>query len=75
MLEANKADQQAIFDKQYDTGGSADATARNNLAMEIGKIQMRMVKRNGEQKKLSEEISALEGKLGIPAQKSEGDSK
>jgi len=75
LQEANKADQQAIFDKQYETGSSHDATSRNNLAMEIGKIQLRMVRRNVEQKKLGEEITTLEGKLGIAAQKAEGAGK
>jgi hypothetical protein len=75
LEEANQADQQRIFDKQYETGGSQEATARTNLAMEIGKIQMQMVRRGQEQKKLREQITTLEGKLGIPAQKAEGTAK
>ena len=75
LQEANKADQQEIFDKQYETGGNSDADSRRNLSMEIGKIQMRMVRRNQEQEKLRNEISTLEQKLGIPAQKAEGAEK
>lgn len=75
LQESNKADQQLIFEKQYDTGRSDDGDARRTLSMEIGKIQMRMVRRSTEQKKLREEISALEGKLGITAQKAAGETK
>ncbi len=75
LQEDNKADQQAIFDKQYDTSSRGDADSRRTLSMEIGKIQMRMVRRNQEQEKLRGEISALETKLGIAEKKAEGDSK
>lgn len=75
LQEANKSDQQAIFDKQYETGSSGDADSRRTLSMEIGKIQIRMVRRNQEQEKLRGEISALEAKLGIVAKKAEGDGK
>jgi uncharacterized caspase-like protein len=68
LEEENQADQQRIFDKQYETGSSEDTTSRNNLAMEIGKIQMQMVRRGEEQKKLRDEIATLEQKLGLPAQ-------
>jgi uncharacterized caspase-like protein len=71
LQEANKDDQQQIFDKQYETGSSDSADSRRNLSMEIGKIQIRMVRRNQEQEKLRGEISTLEGKLGIPPQKAE----
>ena len=43
--------------------------------MEIGKIQMQMVRRGEEQKKLRGEIATLEGKLGLPAQAAEGKPK
>jgi uncharacterized caspase-like protein len=75
LREANQADQQKIFDRQYETGSSGDADARRTLSMEIGKIQMQMVRRGQEQKKLQEQITTLEGKLGIPAEKTEGASK
>jgi uncharacterized caspase-like protein len=69
LTEENKEDQQRIFDKQYETGGSEDSTSRNNLAMAIGKIQMQMVRRNQQAEKLREEIKTLEGKLGLPPEK------
>ncbi|MEI9901448.1 MAG: caspase domain-containing protein [Hyphomicrobium sp.] len=75
LQESNKTDQQEIFDKQYETGGSGDADSRRTLSMAIGKIQMRMVRRNQEQEKLRGEISALESKLGIEAKKAEGEGK
>ena len=68
LEEENQADQQKIFDKQYETGSSESATSRNNISMEIGKIQMQMVRRGQEQKKLRDEIATLEQKLGLPAQ-------
>lgn len=68
LEEENQADQQRIFDKQFETGSAEDSTSRNNAAMAIGKIQMQMVRRGMEQKKLREEITALEGKLGPPAE-------
>ena len=71
LTEANQSDQQKIFDRQYETGSSGDADSRRTLSMEIGKIQMQMVRRGQEQKKLREQISTLEGKLGIPAEKTE----
>ncbi|MFA5901458.1 MAG: caspase domain-containing protein [Hyphomicrobium sp.] len=75
LEESNKADQQLIFDRQYETGSSGDADSRRTLSMEIGKIQIRMVRRSAEQKKLREEIASLEGKLGIPAQKAANEAK
>ena len=60
---------------RYETGSSGDADSRRNLSMEIGKIQMRMVRRGQEQKNLREQITTLEGKLGIPAEKTEGAAK
>ena len=43
--------------------------------MEIGKIQMQMVRRGEEQKKLKGEIATLEQKLGLPAQAADGAKK
>ena len=75
LTESNQADQQKIFERQYETGSSGDANSRRTLSMEIGKIQMQMVRRGQEQKKLREQITTLEGKLGIPAEKTEGAAK
>ena len=75
LQEANQADQQKIFDKQYETGSTGDTDSRRNLSMEIGKIQMQMVRRGEQQKKLREQITTLEGKLGIAAEKTEDAAK
>ena len=75
LEEENRADQQRIFDKQYDQGSAEDSSSRNNLAMEIGKIQIQMVRRGQEQTKLREQITALESKLGLPPQSTAGVSK
>ena len=75
LEEQNSADQQKIFDRQYEQGGNEAASARTNLAMEIGKIQMQMVRRGQEQKKLREQISTLETKLGLPPQSTARDAK
>jgi uncharacterized caspase-like protein len=72
LQDDNKDDQQRIFDKQYETGSAADSTSRNNLSMEIGKIQMQMVRRNQEQEKLRAQIADLEGKLGLAKQAEDG---
>lgn len=74
LQEANKDDQQQIFDKQYETGSNNDSTSRMNLSMEIGKIQVRMVRRNQEQEKLRAQITDLEGKLGL-AKQADGEKK
>jgi Caspase domain len=75
LREANDADQQAIFDTQSESGSSNDPDKRRNLMFDIGKIQIRMVRRNSEQKKLREEISDLETKLGIPSENADSESK
>ena len=74
LQEANKTDQQAIFDKQYETGSTGDVDSRRTLSLEIGKVQMRMVRRNQEQEKLRGEIADLEAKLGIAAKKADVDA-
>ena len=58
IVEANKADQQRIFD----TSRTADPGTRNQ---EIGKIQMQMVRRGQERKTLAEEVAKLEALLGV----------
>ncbi len=75
LQEANQADQQKIFDRQYETGSTGDANSRRNLSMEIGKIQIQMVRRGEQQKKLREQITTLEGKLGIAGEKTEDAAK
>lgn len=65
LEEANQADQQQIFDLQMDTARPAETTSRDNPAMAVGKVQMRMVRRNQEIKTLRARIAALETDLGI----------
>lgn len=62
-LEANKQDQQKIFEVQMSRsreGGGAES------AMEVGKIQMRMVRRSQDIAKARERIATLENDLGLP---------
>jgi uncharacterized caspase-like protein len=63
--EANRADQQRIFDTYRKYGPTADPNARANLNREIGGIQLQMVRRNQEQKGLREEIARLEKETGL----------
>jgi Caspase domain len=60
IAEANKADQQRIFD----TSRTADPNTRGQ---EIGKIQMQMARRSQERKTLAEEVTKLEAQLGVAA--------
>jgi uncharacterized caspase-like protein len=64
LIDANRDDQQKIFDIQLQRarGGSSGVDA----SMEIGKIQMRMVRRGQEQAKLKARIAELETDLGLP---------
>ena len=68
LEEANRADQQKIFDTYRKYGPASDPTARANLNREIGGIQMQMARRGQEQKSLREEIAKLEADAGVAAQ-------
>jgi hypothetical protein len=59
LQEANRADQQKIFE----VGRTSNAS--NNQSTEIGTIQIRMVRRSQEITKLREEIAQLEKDLGL----------
>lgn len=61
-IEANKSDQQKIFEIQIDHSRSGTSSG-----MEIGKIQMRMVRRRQEIEKVRERIATLESDLGLPS--------
>lgn len=63
-VEANKQDQQKIFDVQMERGREGSGHER---AFEVGKIQIRMVRRNQEIAKARERIAALETELGLPS--------
>lgn len=67
IVEANRADQQRIFDTQRKFSTS-DPNARAGLSQEIGNIQMQMVRRGQERKTLSEEVTKIEAQLGISGQ-------
>jgi hypothetical protein len=66
--EANKADQQRIFDTYRKHGPASDPNARAALNREIGSIQMQMARRGQEQKSLREELAKLETEAGIVTQ-------
>lgn len=61
-LEANKQDQTQIFEVQMDRGRSGVETS-----MEVGKIQLRMVRRSQATAKARDRIAELEKDLGLPS--------
>lgn len=61
-VDANKADQAKIFEVQMERGRGGGETS-----MEIGKIQVRMVRRSQETAKVRDRIAELEKDLGLPA--------
>jgi hypothetical protein len=66
--EANRQDQKRIFDIQYSSGRNPKPGGGAETAMEIGGIQMQMVRRGLEMKTLREEITRLEAALGLAGQ-------
>jgi len=66
--EANRQDQKRIFDIQYNSGRNPKPGGGAETAMEIGGIQMQMVRRGMEMKTLREEIARLEAALGLAGQ-------
>jgi hypothetical protein len=66
--EANRQDQKRIFDIQYNAGRNPKPGGGGETAMEIGGIQMQMVRRGLEMKTLREEITRLEAALGLVGQ-------
>jgi uncharacterized caspase-like protein len=62
LSEANRDDQQSIFDIQRDHRKSGSDSFR-----EISRLQTRMVRRNQEQAKLRTRIEELEKDLGLPS--------
>ena len=66
--EANRQDQKRIFDIQYNSGRNPKPGGGGETAMEIGSIQMQMVRRRLEMKTLREEIARLEAALGLSGQ-------
>jgi len=68
IVEANRADQQRIFDTYRQSGATNDPKGRMQVNQEVGSIQMRMVRRGQEQKTLQEEIAKLEADAGVTPQ-------
>jgi hypothetical protein len=62
MSEENREDQQRIFDVQRNT-----RTSGTDSFQEIGRIQIRMVRRGDEMKRLRTRIAELETELGLPS--------
>ncbi len=64
LVEANREDQQRLFDAQRERGrGGSDAAGFS----EVGRIQLRMVRRGQEMSKLRPRIAELEAELGLPS--------
>jgi uncharacterized caspase-like protein len=68
--EANRADQQRIFDTYRKQTSANDPNARMAISREVGNIQMQIARRGQEQAKVREEISKLTSETGaLPAAK------
>ena len=63
--EANKADQNRIFDLQRNSARKPGAPSGAELSMEIGGIQMQIGRRVQEMRSLREQIAKLENELGL----------
>ncbi len=66
--QANRADQQRLFDTYRKHGPASDPAARNALNREVGDIQLQMARRGQEQKALKEQITKLEADAGLAPQ-------
>jgi uncharacterized caspase-like protein len=62
--EANRADQQRIFET-YRKYPASDPGSRASVSREVGAIQVQMVRRNEDRKKLSDQIAKLEAEVGL----------
>ena len=66
LEEANRSDQQRIFDTYRKYGPASDPATRAALNREVGDIQLQMARRGQEQKTLRDEIVRLEQEAGAP---------
>lgn len=66
--EANRADQQRIFETYRKYGPSSDPAARQAANKEVGAIQMQIARRGQDLRSLREQISKLEAEVGIASQ-------
>jgi uncharacterized caspase-like protein len=64
LEEANRQDQQLIFETQSKYSTVTDSAGRFAIGREVSNIQLRMVRRNDQRKSLNEEISKLEAEVG-----------
>jgi uncharacterized caspase-like protein len=64
LEEANRQDQDLIFETQRKIGQTTDPVARTAIGREVGTIQIRMVRRNEQRRTLSEQIAKLEEEVG-----------
>jgi uncharacterized caspase-like protein len=64
LEEANRGDQNQIFETYKKYGPTKDPGARMSLNKEVGAIQTRIVQRGMQQKKLREDIAKLEAEVG-----------
>ena len=62
--EANRADQQRIFETHRKYPAS-DPASRAAASREVGAIQLQMVRRNEDRRKLSDQIAKLEAEVGL----------
>jgi Caspase domain len=70
LEEANRTDQQRIFDTYRKHNSANDPNARTAINREVGSIQMQMARRGQEQAKVREEIAKLATETGaIPSSK------
>jgi uncharacterized caspase-like protein len=67
LEEANRSDQQRIFETYRKYGAASDPTKRAALNREVGDIQLQMARRGQEQRTLREQIGELEKQTGPPA--------
>jgi uncharacterized caspase-like protein len=65
MEDANRADQQRIFEVYRKYGAANDANARAAVNREVGAIQLEMARRGSDQRSLREQIARLEEELGL----------
>jgi uncharacterized caspase-like protein len=66
--EANRQDQQRIFDTYRKYGAASDPNARNSLNREVGDISMQMAQRGQQQQALQAQIAKLEADMGLASE-------
>ena len=66
--EANRQDQQRIFDTYRKYGAASDPNARNSLNREVGDISMQMAQRGQQQQTLQAQITKLEADMGLASE-------